>query len=61
MGLGLPALAIMVGEYGLSDMRTTLLGMPVVLVWITAWMVLTSGCLGVCWLVWDRDGVEDPA
>jgi hypothetical protein len=33
---------------------------PFIYAWIFAWFVVTSGCLGVCWLLFDkRAGARD--
>ncbi|MGS0648562.1 DUF3311 domain-containing protein [Komagataeibacter melomenusus] len=29
-------------------------GLPFFMVWIFAWFFLTSGCLGLCWVLFDR-------
>jgi hypothetical protein len=54
VGLGIPFLAIVPGVAVLSRLDTTVIGLPVAIAWLFFCIPLTSGCLAVCWFVYDR-------
>jgi hypothetical protein len=54
IGLGLPY----IGVIGLLPWAASndfyVLGVPFIYAWIFAWFILTSGCLLLCWLLFDK-------
>jgi hypothetical protein len=54
VGLVIPFLALVVVLPFLSDTSVTVLGIPLLFFWVFLWMPLTSFCLWIAWLVFDR-------
>lgn len=54
IGIGLPYM----GVVGLLPWAASndfyVMGIPFIYAWIFAWFILTSGCLMVCWLLFDK-------
>lgn len=54
IGLGIPY----VGVIGLLPWVAThggfVMGIPWLYAWMFSWFVLTSACLGACWVLFDR-------
>ena len=54
IGLGIPY----VGVIGLLPLVAShggfVMGIPWLYAWMFSWFVLTSACLGVCWVCFDR-------
>lgn len=51
----LPTLLMLVGVPFVNRMRGTLLGLPPLLTWSTAWVVVTSATMALIWML-DRRG-----
>ncbi|VWC76038.1 hypothetical protein BLA39750_00877 [Burkholderia lata] len=58
IGLGIPLLGILIALPWVASIDRYVLGVPFVYAWSYAWFVLTSGCLALCWLLFDRNKVE---
>ena len=54
VGLVIPFLALVVVLPFLSDTSVTVLGIPLLFFWIFLWMPLTTFCLWIAWLAFDR-------
>jgi hypothetical protein len=54
LGLGVPFVGIVVALPFVSDTEVTVAGIPLLFLWMFAWFPLTSGCLWLCWHLWDR-------
>jgi hypothetical protein len=61
IGIGLPYFGVIVLLPWVASHDTLYVGnIPFIYAWIFAWFVVTSGCLGVCWLLFDkRAGARD--
>jgi len=55
IGLGIPAVAILVGSPLLANTSVYVLGMPLLYFWVFLWFPLTSLCLWISWNFFDRD------
>jgi hypothetical protein len=58
LGLGLPFIGVIGLLPWAASKDTYVLGVPFVYAWIFAWFVLTSGCLWLCWTLFDRHAAE---
>ena len=58
VGLVIPFLALVVVLPFLSDTSVTVLGIPLLFFWIFLWMPLTTFCLWIAWLAFDRQTYE---
>lgn len=54
IGLGIPYLSVIGLLPWVASVDTSVLGVPFIYAWIFAWFILTSGCLMICWCVFDR-------
>ncbi|BDD91258.1 DUF3311 domain-containing protein [Pandoraea sp. XJJ-1] len=61
IGLGLPYLGVVGMLPWAASVDRYVLGVPFIYGWIFLWFVLTSGCLALCWALFDRHTVEEPA
>ncbi|ALS60441.1 DUF3311 domain-containing protein [Pandoraea norimbergensis] len=61
IGLGLPYLGVVGLLPWAASVDRYVLGVPFIYGWIFLWFVLTSGCLYLCWMLFDRHQVEEPA
>lgn len=55
IGIGIPYVGVIGLLPWVASIDRFVLGVPIVYAWIFSWFVLTSGCLMVCWRVYDRD------
>lgn len=59
LGLGLPYIGVIaLLPWAASKDDVYLFGVPFVYAWIFAWFVLTSGCLWLCWMLFDKRATE---
>lgn len=54
IGLVVPFIAIVLMLPFANTVNFTLFEIPFIYLWIFAWFVLTTICLGICWLVFDQ-------
>jgi len=54
IGLGIPFIAIVVMLPLVNEVTFTLFNIPFLYLWMFSWFILTSVCLGICWLCFDR-------
>ncbi len=54
IGLGIPFFAIVIMLPFVNKVSVSVYGVPFLYLWMFAWFVLTSVCLGGCWLLFDR-------
>ncbi|SIQ90333.1 Protein of unknown function [Acidiphilium rubrum] len=54
IGLGIPFFAVVVMLPFVNTVSLTIDNIPFLYLWMFAWFVLTSVCLGACWLLFDR-------
>ncbi len=54
IGLGIPFFAIVIMLPFVNTVSVGLYGVPFLYLWMFAWFVLTTVCLGCCWLLFDR-------
>lgn len=59
IGLVIPFAAVLISVPIVGHVDWTVMGLPFVVPCSLALFVLTSGCMGVCWLVFDRDRPGD--
>jgi hypothetical protein len=59
IGLGLPFIAVVLMLPLVNAVNFTLFDIPFLYLWIFAWFILTSVCLGICWFAFDRKRLED--
>lgn len=55
IGIGIPYVGVIGLLPWVASVDRFVFGVPIVYAWIFSWFVLTSGCLMVCWRVFDRD------
>ena len=60
IGLGIPAVAILVVMPLLADTDVHVLGVPLIFAWMFAWFPLTSVCLWFAWRI-DEPRYRDEA
>ncbi|TAL53273.1 DUF3311 domain-containing protein [Pandoraea sp.] len=53
IGIGIPYIGVIGLLPWVSSVNLTVLGVPFIYAWIFAWFVLTSGCLLLCWRLFD--------
>ena len=53
IGLGIPYLGVVGLLPWVASVDRFVLGVPFIYAWIFAWFILTSGCLMICWRVFD--------
>jgi hypothetical protein len=58
IGLGIPFLGILVALPWAASIDKYVLGVPFVYAWSYLWFLLTSLCLALCWLLFDRNKAE---
>ncbi|GAA4490060.1 DUF3311 domain-containing protein [Gluconacetobacter tumulicola] len=56
LGVGVPLGAIVLLLPILSSSRLLVFGVPLVVCWLFGWFFLTSLCMVVVWLAFDRGG-----
>ncbi|MCA7082145.1 DUF3311 domain-containing protein [Cupriavidus cauae] len=61
IGLGIPYLGVIGLLPWVASVERFVLGVPFIYAWIFAWFVLTSGCMLLCWLLFDRHASDDAA
>lgn len=54
IGLGIPAVAIVIVPPLISNVQVSVLGIPLLFFWMFAWFPLTTICLAVSWYGFDR-------
>lgn len=54
IGLVVPFIAVVLMLPLANRVDFTLLAIPFLYLWIFAWFILTSICLGICWFAFDR-------
>ncbi len=54
IGLGIPFIAIVAVLPLVNQVTFTLFNIPFLYLWMFAWLILTSVCLILCWLCFDR-------
>lgn len=54
VGLVIPIIMIDLLFPVIDKINMDIAGLPFFMIWIFAWFFLTSGCLGLCWLMFDR-------
>jgi hypothetical protein len=59
LGLGVPFAAIVLALPLINQVSFTVYNIPFLYLWLFAWFVLTSGCLGACWFLFDRRRAEE--
>jgi hypothetical protein len=59
IGLGIPLIAIVAMLPVVNEVTFTLCNIPALYLWMFSWFVLSSACLGICWLCFDRHRPED--
>jgi hypothetical protein len=59
IGLGIPFIAIVAMLPVVNEVTFTLFNIPALYLWMFSWFVLSSACLGICWLCFDRHRPED--
>jgi hypothetical protein len=58
IGLGVPFIAVVAMLPLVNEVSFTLFNIPFLYLWMFAWFILTSACLGTCWLCFDRHRPE---
>jgi Protein of unknown function (DUF3311) len=58
VGLGIPFIAIVAMLPLVNEVTFTLFNIPFLYLWMFSWFILTSVCLGTCWLCFDRHRPE---
>jgi hypothetical protein len=58
IGIGIPYIGVIGLLPWVSSVDLTVHGVPFIYAWVFAWFVLTSGCLLLCWRLFDS-GVSD--
>jgi hypothetical protein len=61
IGVGLPYLGVIGMLPWVAADQRYVFGIPFLYMWIFMWFLLTSGCLFVCWQVFDRHRPVDDA
>ena len=54
VAVGIPAIAVLIGIPIISGSTYTILGIPIVFVWLFAWLPLTTLCLWSAWRFFER-------
>ncbi|SAK91404.1 DUF3311 domain-containing protein [Caballeronia ptereochthonis] len=55
IGIGVPYAGVIGLLPWIASLDWYVFGVPLLYAWIFSWFVLTSGCLLICWRVFDRD------
>ncbi len=58
IGLGLPYIAVIGLLPWVASVDISVFGVPFIYMWIFIWFVLTSVCMYLCWILFDRDEPE---
>jgi hypothetical protein len=58
IGLGIPFIAIVAMLPMVNEVTFTLFNIPFLYLWMFSWFILSSVCLGICWLCFDRHRPE---
>lgn len=58
VGMGIPALAVVVGILVASQSTNTILGIPMVFAWLFAMLPVTTLCFWFSWRFLERDAYE---
>ena len=58
IGLGVPFIAVVAMLPLVNEVKFTLFNIPFLYLWMFSWFILTSACLGTCWLCFDRHRPE---
>ena len=58
IGLGVPFIAVVAMLPVVNEVTFTLFNIPFLYLWMFSWFILTSACLGICWLCFDRHRPE---
>jgi hypothetical protein len=53
IGIGIPYIGVIGLLPWVASVDMTVLGVPFIYAWIFGWFVLTSGCLMLCWRLFD--------
>jgi len=61
IGLGIPYMAVIGLLPWVASVDMLVLGVPFIYMWIFIWFVLTSACMYLCWILFDRDGPDADA
>ena len=59
LGLGVPVIGVLGMLPFISGTSVSVIGIPLLYFWMFLWFPLTSVCLWICWLVFDREAYED--
>lgn len=59
IGIGIPYIAVIGLLPWVASVDRFVFGVPFIYVWIFMWFVLTSLCMLVCWLMFDRHEADD--
>ncbi|RDU98839.1 DUF3311 domain-containing protein [Trinickia dinghuensis] len=54
LGLGLPFIGVIGLLPWAASKDVYVAGIPFIYAWIFAWFILTSGCLMLCWTLFDK-------
>jgi hypothetical protein len=54
IGLGIPYIGVIGLLPWVASHDTYVFGIPFIYAWMFAWFVLTSGCLMLCWQLFDK-------
>jgi hypothetical protein len=54
IGIGIPYIGVIGLLPWVASVDRFVLGVPFIYAWIFTWFVLTSGCLLLCWRLFDR-------
>jgi hypothetical protein len=58
IGLGVPLIAVVAMLPVVNEVTFTLFNVPFLYLWMFSWFILTSVCLGICWMCFDRHRPE---
>lgn len=59
IGIGIPYIAVIGLLPWVASVDRFVFGVPFIYLWIFMWFVLTSLCMLVCWLMFDRHEAND--
>lgn len=59
VAMGIPAIAVLIGVPVISGSTYTVLGIPMVFVWLFSWLPLTTICLWVSWNYFERASYQE--
>ncbi|MFG0601531.1 DUF3311 domain-containing protein [Delftia sp. WSY_4] len=59
IGIGIPYIAVIGLLPLVASVDRFVFGVPFIYLWIFMWFVLTSLCMLVCWLMFDRHEADD--